>query len=277
MNIRLRVGAGVAACLVIAAPFASAERARAKTGSSKKAASAYKAPRAPDGHADLEGVWFAKPQGPAYDIERHEQVFGIAGGASVIIDPKDGKIPYQPWAAERKKELFAKHMYNDPEAHCHPSGVPRQVYAPFGFQIFQPPGYVVIAYENFHTYRIIPLDGRPHAPASIKLYEGDSRGHWEGDTLVVDVTNLNDKTWFDMAGNFHSDALHVVERYTRTADDNIHYQATMEDPKTYTRPWTIAFDIRREKRPNYELMELACVEGEQDLKHYVESEGGKTK
>ena len=132
-------------------------------------------------------------------------------------------------------------------------------------------------FENFHAYRVIPTDGRPHLPADIKTFEGDSRGHWEGDTLVVDVTNQNDKTWFDMAGNFHSDALHVMERYTPVDANTIDYQATIEDPKTFSRPWTIAFPITRITRPGYEIMELACVEGERDLKHYTEGEGGATR
>ena len=107
------------------------------------------------------------------------------------------------------------------------------------------------------------------------MYEGDSRGHWEGDTLVVDVTNQNDKTWFDMAGNFHSDQIHVVERFTPVDADTITYRATITDPKVYTRPWTIEFPINRNKRAGYELMEFACVEGEQDLQHYTAGEGAK--
>jgi hypothetical protein len=229
----------------------------------------------PGGKPDLQGVWGPLNGSAAYDIEGHPAQFGIAGGKSVIINPPDGKIPYQPWAAERKKELAAKHMYNDPEAHCMLSGVPRQNYAPFGYQILQPPGYVVFLYEYIHAYRIIPLDGRPHAPANIKMFEGDSRGHWEGKTLVVDVTNLNDITWFDMAGNFHSDQIHVVERYTPIDSNTIHYEATITDPKVYTRPWTMAFDIGRNLEPGYEQLEFACHEGEQDLKHYTEKEGGK--
>jgi hypothetical protein len=117
---------------------------------------------------------------------------------------------------------------------------------------------------------------RPAASAvGIKLFEGDSRGRWEGDTLVVDVTNQNDKTWFDMARNFHSDAIHAVERFTPADANTIQYEATIDDPKKYTRPWKLAFPITRILRPGYEIMELACVEGERDLQHYTEGEGGK--
>jgi hypothetical protein len=232
----------------------------------------------PDGKPDIQGIWDAKSGAPAFDIEDHPTAqFGIPAGKGVIVDPPDGHIPYQPWAAEKRKDLLEHHMFGDPEAHCTLSGVPRQMYAPFGFQIFQPPGYVVIFFEAFHSFRIIPLDGRPHPPDQIKLFEGDSRGHWEGNTLVVDVTNQNGDTWFDMAGNFHSDAIHVVERLTPTNSDTIRYEATIEDPKVYTRPWKMAFDFGRNKQPGFELMEFACIEGEQDLKHYVGSEGGAAK
>jgi len=234
------------------------------------------APRTPDGKPDLEGIWTAKSFGAADNVEDHlTDQFGIRAAKGIIVDPPDGKIPYQQWALDKKKDNFAHHMYDDPEAHCTLAGVPRQMYAPFGFQIFQPPDYVVIFFEAFHAFRIIPMDGRPHAPENVKLYSGDSRGHWEGDTLVIDVTNQNDKTWFDMAGNFHSDAIHVIERLTRIDSDNIRYEATIEDPKVYTRPWKIQFDLGRNKQPGYELMEFACVEGERDLQHYTESEGGK--
>ena len=134
---------------------------------------------------------------------------------------------------------------------------------------------MVIFFEAFHSYRIIPLNGGAHAPDAIKMYEGDSRGHWVGDTLVVDVTNQNDKTWFDMAGNFHSDEIHVVERYTPMDANTVNYEAVISDPKVYTQPWKIAFPIRRNTQANYELMEFACVEGEKDLQHYTESEGAK--
>lgn len=234
--------------------------------------------RMADGKPDLQGIWDAKTFAPAYDIEDHpKEQFGIPGGKGVIVDPADGKIPYQPWADQKRKDLLEHHMFEDPEAHCTLAGVPRQMYAPFGFQIFQPPNYVVIFFEAFHAFRIIPMDGRPHIQSDVKLYSGDSRGHWEGDTLVVDVTNQNDKTWFDMAGNFHSDEIHVTERFTPLDSNTIRYEATIEDPKVYTRPWKVQFEFGRNTQPNYQLMEFACVEGEQDLKHYVESEGGTKK
>jgi len=249
-------------------PYASTE--------GPKAAKAGPMPRA-NGKPDFEGVWEVPPPGggAAFDVEEHQGVYGIPPGKGVIIDPKDGKIPYLPEADEHRKDLVAHHLFDDPQAHCVLSGTPRQIYAPFGFTILQPAGYTVILFEAFHAYRVIPMDGRPHLPADIKTQEGDSRGHWEGDTLVVDVTNQNDKTWFDMAGNFHSDQLHVVERFTPVDANTIDYKATMEDPKTFSRPWTIGFPIKRITRPGYEMLEFSCVEGERDLKHYTTSEGGK--
>jgi hypothetical protein len=226
----------------------------------------------------MQGYWETRNFFSAFDLETHEKAeFGVPAGHGVVVDPPNGKIPYQPWALEKKKDILGHHLFDDPQAHCWLSGVPRQMYTPFGFQILQPPGYVVLLYEAFHSYRIIPLDGRPHASAAIHMFEGDSRGHWERDTLVVDVTNQNEKTWFDMAGNFHSDALHVIERYTMTDLNTIQYEATLEDPKVFTQPWKIAFELGRNREPDYEQMEYACVEGEKDLEHYTESEGARRK
>ena len=234
--------------------------------------------RLPDGKPDMQGYWETAVFFSAFDLETHEKAeFEIPAGKGVVVDPPDGKIPYQPWALEKKKDLSAHHLFEDPQAHCYLSGVPRQMYTPFGFQILQPPGNVLLLYEAFHSYRIIPLDGRPHIPDAIRLFEGDSRGHWEGDTLVVDVTNQNPGTWFDMAANFHSDALHVVERFTMKDSRTILYEATIDDTKVLTRPFRIAFNLNRSHASDYEQMEYACVEGEKDLQHYTESEGGKNK
>jgi hypothetical protein len=232
--------------------------------------------RLPDGKPNMQGYWETRVFFTAFDLEAHPRAeFGVPAGPGVVVDPPNGKIPYQPWALEKKKDIVAHHMFDDPQAHCWLSGVPRQMYTPFGFQILQPPGNVVLLYEAFHSYRIIALNSRPHPSDAIRMFEGDSRGHWEGDTLVVDVTNQNEKTWFDMSGNFHSDALHVIERYTMVDANTIKYEATLEDPKVYTQPWKIAFDLGRNLEPNYEQLEYACVEGEQDLQHYTEGEGAK--
>ena len=234
--------------------------------------------RMKEGKPNLEGYWTTKVFFSAFDLEAHDKAtFEVPAGPGVVVDPPNGKIPYQPWALEKRADMVAHHLYEDPQAHCFLSGVPRQMYTPFGFQLLQPKGSVVLLFEAFHAYRIIPLDGGPHVPESIRLFEGDSRGHWEGDTLVVDVTNQHGRTWFDMNANFHSDAIHVVERFTPINSETFHYEATIEDAKVYTRPWKIAFDIGRNNEPEYEQMEYACVEGERDLQHYTEGEGGRAK
>ena len=131
--------------------------------------------------------------------------------------------------------------------------------------MIQTPGYVVMVWEWTHAYRLIPLDGHPHIAPNVKLSMGDSRGHWEGNTLVVETTNLNDWDWLDAAGSFHSDAMSVVERYTFADANTLSYQVTIQDPKVFTRPWTAAFPIRRTARPNEEIWEHACVEGERGV------------
>ena len=168
--------------------------------------------------------------------------------AGEIIDPADKKIPYQPWAVAKRNELRTK-GFEDPQGHCAPSGAPRKNNTLFGWRIIQPKGYVTFLYESMHDYRIIPTDGRKHLPASIKMWHGDPVGHWEGDTLVVDYTNLNGKHWFDMSGNFQSENIHVVERYTMFTPDTILFVATIEDSTLYTRPWTLAFSLERNKEP----------------------------
>ena len=239
--------------------------------------------RLPDGKPNMQGYWESRNFFTAWDLETHDKAeFGVPAGRGVVVDPPDGKIPYQPWALAKRQDVIEHHMFDDPQAHCWLSGVPRQMYTPFGFQILQPPGYVVLLYEAFHSFRIIPLslgplDPKPHASSEIRMFEGDSRGHWEGDTLVVDVTNQNDKTWFDMAGNFHSDAIHVVERYTPVDANTFRYQAVIEDPKVYTKPWTISFLVGRNREPNFEQLEFACDEGEADLQHYVTDTGAPPK
>ncbi len=269
----LLIAVAAASFLAIRGPVAAQNTAAPKGGGKAKAkAGPFK--RLPDGKPNLQGYWQTKVFFTAFDLEAHETAsFEVPAGPGVVVDPPNGKIPYQPWALEKKKDTVAHHLADDPQAHCYLSGVPRQMYTPFGFQILQPAGAVLLNFEAFHAFRIITMGGQ-HPDQRIKLFEGDSRGRWEGDTLVVDVTNLNDRTWFDMEGNFHSDELHVVERYTPVDENTIHYEATLTDPKVFTQPWKIAFDLGRNTEAGYETLEYACVEGEQDLAHYTESSGG---
>ena len=224
----------VAALLATSSP-ASAQAIRPKLGPS------YVAPRTPDGKPDLQGIWETR-NAAAFDVSE------VAEGH---------EIPYLPEALDREQ----KGPRVDPIAHCKMPGVPRITYMPFPFQIMQRPGYVVFMYEYLHDQRIIQTNSRPHIDG-IDLWLGDSVGHWEGNTLVVDVTNLDERSWLDSARHTHSDALHVVERYTRTGPNSMNYEATIEDPKTYTRPWKISMPLYRNTEPGFELREQECTEGD---------------
>jgi hypothetical protein len=198
----------------------------------------------------------------SHNIEEHLAHLGDPGGASVIVDPADGKIPYKPWAAMQHTKN--RESYIDPQAMCFPPGA-RLGNVGGGYQILQTPGFVTFFYDFNHVPSVVPTDGRPHIGAAIKLGMGDPVGHWEGNTLVIDLTNLNGLSWLDDNGNFFSDAAHVVERWTMFAADAIHVEATIDDPRTYTRPWTLAYGLKRNKMRGYELMEAACHEGERSL------------
>jgi hypothetical protein len=144
------------------------------------------------------------------------------------------------------------------------------MYVPTQIQIVQSPRYVVMLFERAHLYRVIPLDGRPHLPARIQLWQGDSRGRWEGNTLVVDVTNQNGRAWLDQAANFYTDATRMVERLTLIDLDIILYEITIEDRGLFTRPWTMAFPIRRTRGQGLDLLEEACNEGERNTAPLLE-------
>jgi hypothetical protein len=230
-----------------------------------------------DGHPDMQGFWNAANNGGAvFEVQNHPKgrppFFGPGKGA--IVDPEDGFIPYTSAAAAKALNTFEHNLADEPELHCYESGVPKQMYVQFGFQIFQPANYVVLTWEFMHAYRIIPTDGRAHIPANIKLFQGDSVAHWEGDTLVVDTTNLDDRTWYDTVGNFHSDAEHVVERFTPADTNTIKYEAVVDDSKVLTKPFKIAMELYKTNDPKYEQMEFGCVEGNQDVKHYTKDKGG---
>jgi hypothetical protein len=256
--------------LVAVFAFAALIAGSAVDARQQEPAKSYVPPRTPDGQPDIQGIY--NPVGTFYNIEDLEyqslyQNFKpnpAARGKSLIIDPPDGKIPYQAWAAEKRKPIYQLHgdptpEYVDPNAQCWPQGVPRHMNNR-EFEIFQPPGHVVIFNMAHHTYRVIPVDGRPHIPENVKLWLGDSRGRWEGNTLIVDVTNNNDQTWFDVMASFHSDTMRVTERMTPVSADRIEYRAVITDPKVYTRPWTFAIYFNRNKDYGSELYEEACVE-----------------
>ncbi len=222
--------------------------------------------RTPDGKPDLQGFYESTARGANQGLDRRG---GPGRGQGLLVDPPDGKLPLQPWAAEeRVSRNLPERGYDDATAHCFPPGVPRAMWIPEGYEIIQTPDYIVFLHERV-AWRIIPLvaagnTGRQHLPDNMRLWQGDSIGHWEGDTLVIDTTNLNGKTWLSEGGDIMSYAEHVVERITPTGPDAFSYEATVTDPVVYTRPWTIAFPIRREK---FELREAACHEEDHDLPH----------
>jgi len=277
---------------------------------------AYVPPRTPDGQPDIQGMWL--PGGLGFPMERAsgsgQQAAdeyaeagrggggrgtgapeagrgggGRGGGAgqkpTMIVDPADGKVPFQPWALARRAEIIAnqdKIELLDPRVRCLPPGIPR-VNLPITFntyQIQQIPGHVVFLYEWGHHYRVIPLDGRPHADPKIRLWMGDPRGRWEGNTLVVDSTNFTDRTWAlghgappvgvpasaltGGQGVFHSEALHIVERFTPVDANTIAYEITIEDPKVFTRPFKVAWNAFLRAPKEHQLYEYACFEGDTD-------------
>ncbi|PYR60778.1 MAG: hypothetical protein DMF91_11495 [Acidobacteria bacterium] len=244
---------------------------------------AYRAPRTPDGKPDLNGIWQAMNEAN-YDIQSHMArpamalragPYGpvpaapvLALGAVGSVPPglgvvEGGDIPYQPWALAKKKENQENWLTADPEIKCYLPGVPRAAYMPYPFQILQSSKAVFFAYEYAGAVRNIYLNDP--GPAPIDFWMGQSVGRWEGEALVVDVTGFNDQTWFDRAGNFHSEALHVVERYTRTGPDVITYEATIEDPKVFTRPWKMSMPLYRRQEKNAQIMDFKCVEFVEEL------------
>jgi hypothetical protein len=245
--------------------------ASAEAQGTRAAVSTWNAPRTPDGQPDVHGLWDAEGVGievqqdvengsdPVHSTMLRQKILP----SRLIVDPPDGRIPYQPWAAAKKKEHFDNRYSHDrrlrdPIASCRMAGVPRMNYQG-GVRIHQVPGFVVLALDAYHTARIVPLDDRPRLSSNVKLWMGDSRGRWEGATLIIDSTNYNDRTWFDWAGNFHSDALRVSERWIFVDASTARYEATLEDAMVYTRPWRIAMTFKKQR--DQEPWEEACFEG----------------
>jgi hypothetical protein len=237
---------------LIAAVGAAAISSPAQTkGPANAKSGAYSPPRLSDGKPDLNGIWEVRAKVDA-DLE------GKIGGKNIIVDPADGKIPYKPEALAQKKENNLKRASLDPLSKCFMPGVPRLTYVPYPFQIVQSPNQPVIPFlsQYVHVIRNIQMQGE-HLDG-LENWLGDSRGHWDGDTLVVDVTNFNDQTWFDSAGNYHSSDLHVVERFTRTAPDTITYEATISDPKVLSKPFKISLPLILHTEKNFQIMEYEC-------------------
>jgi hypothetical protein len=212
--------------------------------------------RTADGKPDFNGVWQAN-NAASWNLEDHTGEWGVPPGQGVV---EGGEIPYLPAALAKRQENFAKRATLDPSmADCFAPGVPRATYMPYPFDIVQTPTNIAIIYEFGHQTRQIHVDGSKHPEGLPDTWMGDSRGRWDGDTLVVDVAGFNDRTWFDHAGNHHSDALHVTERYTPRGPDHIWYEATIEDPKVFSKPWKIAMPLYRRIEKNVRVLEYECV------------------
>jgi len=232
-------------------------------------AQTYKAPRAPDGTPNLTGIWQVMNTAN-WDLQAHEARQGpvIALGAAFSVPPGPGvvegnEIPYQPWAAAKKKENGDNWLTRDPEVKCFMPGIPRATYMPYPFQIVQSSNTILMAYEYTSASRVIRMNSKLQSPAP--AWMGWSIGRWEGDTLVVEVTDHMEETWFDRAGNFHSDALRVVERYTPVDPNTLNYEVTIEDPKVFTRPWKMNMLLYRHLEKNAQLMEYKCVAFAEEL------------
>jgi hypothetical protein len=254
----------VLAATVIGAALAISLLAQSRTG----------VPRAANGKPDLTGVW----QGNSTQVGSWDAANGGTGvggsgrdpAAPVILSSNDrpggGGAPYQDWAARKVLDSFKKRGIDDPTAQCLPGGLPRSVLVGlFPQQFVQTPTQIVILYEYMHVFRVVPIGGK-HPDDVLPSYMGDSVARWDGDTLVVDVVGFNDKTWLSGVGTFHSEALHVTERYTRVNKDRIDYEVTMEDPKVLTRPWTLKNSLML--REGTRLQEYICAENNLDPGRY---------
>lgn len=219
------------------------------------------------------------PDNPFYGVNAGKPDFGGKGMWQVpyIIDmqrqgrSEDGGpvvVPFNAKAKEIFDERTANHSKDDPEGFCLPPGVPRMMYTPYPTQIYQMADRILFIYEGgAHVWRLIWMDGRQHPADPNPTFLGDSIGHWEGDTLVVDTVGFNDETWLDAAGHPHGEKLHVIERYTRPDSNTLRLAATIEDPDYYTMPWTTVTTATW--APGQELLEYICQENNRDLKHLV--------
>jgi hypothetical protein len=277
------VGSGVAIAFLVMAPISAAAQTPVPSRPWSPA-------RTAEGQPDLQGIWGPVVDGASHSVEEGPEPENAALNAQrdrkpqtiVIGEGPQPQLPYQPWAAAKRVEFLTnletptewRHL--EPEDRCLLLGMPRSNYRG-NIQILETAGQVTMLYEFNHAHRVIRVDGSPHPPAGVRLWNGDSRGRWDGNTLVVDVTNFlvdppayNVQPWFDSHGSFYSDALHVVERWTPIDADTIRYEATIEDPKVFTRPWRLGFNVRRNKQPGFELLEEACFEGDRNTQAMID-------
>ena len=230
----------------------------------------FRTPRTPLGQPNLQGIWQTMSTAH-YNLEPHGASLGVPAGVGVIVDPPNGMIPYRPEALAQRNENFKNRAALDPHAKCYKPGTPHMMYLPFPLQIIQTSTQVSVLSEYMHNSRNIFLTRSTHYPPdTVDLWNGDSVARWDGDTLVTDVANFNGQAWLDRAANFASEQLHVTEKLSLQDADTLRYEATVEDPKTYTRPWTIRVLLYRHKEPNFRILEYEChAYGENSLKEPV--------
>jgi hypothetical protein len=238
----------------------------------REKATAFEPPRTADGRPDFRGYWRHGTEAKE-DLEApwdnrarvgvsREGQRDAGPGKSLIVDPPDGRLPLQPWAEAQKRENEAS--YIDQNTLCFLSGVPRFMYESGAYQILQASGVITILSEEAHAFRVIAMDGRPRIAKNIRLWLGDARGRWEGNTLVVETTNQSGRAFLDRRGTFYTDAATVTERFTMLDRNTIAYGATVDDPLVYTRPFTIGFMLTRHTAKDFEMLEDACFEGSKD-------------
>lgn len=238
--------------------------------------------RLADGQPNVQGIWnpvnpgslsLTNPVPQAADFDRT-----IKPLPSRIIDPPDGMVPYQPWAAAKQKQqsidyaVPTRFEHIDPQHRCLLSGVPRLYTIVPSLKIIQSPGSIVFYWDTYHAYRVIPLDGRPHIAPNVKLWMGDGRGRWEGNTLIIDTTSVKGQR-LTYIGDFYSENAHIVERLTWVDANSMIYEATITDPTVFTRPWTMRVAQRR--RPDEEMWESACYEGMADPDQFLLEAGAR--
>jgi hypothetical protein len=252
----MAMGLGLCASLLFS-QTATKTVAKAPTGST------YKAPRTADGKPDLSGIWQAMNTAE-WDIQAHDAkpgpvvVMGAEGGIPAGLGVvEDGPLPYRPEALAKKKENEANWLALDPVVKCFLPGLPRATYMGFPFEIVQSPQYVAFTYEFDFASRVVNIGMKSKAP--VDSWMGWSSGSWDGDTLVVDVTGMVEDTWFDRVGDYHSDALHLTERYAPTGPNSLLYEVTVDDPKVYTRPWKMSMPLYRRLDKNIQVLEYNCV------------------
>ena len=218
-------------------------------------AAAPKIPRLPNGKPNFSGIW-QTTSAADFDLEPHSARKDAPPGAGIV---EGNIIPYLPDALEQRKKNFEERATADPRTKCWTLGVPRGIYYPEPFQIFQRDRDLTVVFQFGQSVRTIHTNGTLHpVETDNEFWLGDSRGHWEGDTLVVDVTDFNNETWLDRAGNFHSEKLHVIERWKLLDANTIDYQATLEDSKVYSRPWTLSAILHRHREKHFQLIENYC-------------------